>query len=95
MAEGGGELRIATAVENDSIRMEFEDTGCGIPGEQMKKIFEPFFTTKPIGKGTGLGLFITHQILTDLGGTVHVRSQCGAGTTFTVRIPRSGGGDPA
>ena len=95
MAEGGGELHIATSVEDGSVRMDFEDTGCGIPGELMKRIFEPFFTTKPIGKGTGLGLFITHQILTVLGGTVRVRSQCGKGTTFTVRLPRAGGGNTA
>jgi signal transduction histidine kinase/HAMP domain-containing protein len=95
MAEGGGELRISTCVEEGSVRMDFEDTGCGVPGEQMKRIFEPFFTTKPIGKGTGLGLFITHQILTGLGGTVRVRSQEGKRTTFTVRLPCAGGGDPA
>jgi two-component system NtrC family sensor kinase len=75
--------------------LEFEDTGCGIPGEHMNRIFEPFFTTKPIGKGTGLGLFITHQILTGLGGDVRVRSQPGLGTKFTVHLPLSTGEDRA
>jgi PAS domain S-box-containing protein len=90
MSEKGGELRIATSLTDGLIRIEFEDTGCGIPTPLLKRIFEPFFTTKPVGKGTGLGLFITHRIVSDLGGTVSVRSDPGERTTFTVQLP---GGD--
>jgi PAS domain S-box-containing protein len=88
MSDRGGELRIATSITNGVIQIEFEDTGCGIPASLLKRIFEPFFTTKPVGKGTGLGLFITHQIVSDLGGTVGVWSKPGERTSFTVRLPR-------
>jgi len=91
MARNGGELRIATTVEDGAIRLEVEDTGCGVAPELLKRIFEPFFTTKPVGKGTGLGLFITHQIVTDLGGTINVRSRPDQGAAFSVRIPRDDG----
>jgi signal transduction histidine kinase/HAMP domain-containing protein len=89
MEDGEGELHIATASEHGAVRMDVADTGCGIPPEQSKRIFEPFFTTKPVGKGTGLGLFITHQIVTGLGGTVSVRSRAREGAVFTVCLPRS------
>ncbi len=87
MADHGGELRISTTSVNGSIQMEFEDSGYGIRAELFRRIFEPFFTTKPVGKGTGLGLFITHQIVSDMGGTVRVTSEPDEGTCFTVRIP--------
>jgi PAS domain S-box-containing protein len=88
MEAGGGEIRIATSLSDGAIQLEIQDTGCGIPPEHLARIYEPFFTTKPPGKGTGLGLFITHRIVTDLGGTIQVRSEPGRGTTFTVRLPR-------
>jgi PAS domain S-box-containing protein len=91
MADAGGELRISTSVVDGSIQMEFEDSGCGIRAELFRRIFEPFFTTKPVGKGTGLGLFITHQIVSDMGGSIRVRSEPGEGTCFTVRIPQDAG----
>ena len=91
MADDGGELRVSTSVVDDSIQMEFEDSGCGIRTELFRRIFEPFFTTKPVGKGTGLGLFITHQIVSDMGGSIRVRSEPGEGTCFTVRIPQDAG----
>jgi signal transduction histidine kinase len=92
MSDHGGELRIATSVTNGVIQMEFKDTGCGIAAPLLKRIFEPFFTTKPVGQGTGLGLFITHRIVSDLGGTIGVRSEPDEGTSFTVRLPRDDGG---
>jgi signal transduction histidine kinase/HAMP domain-containing protein len=87
MAREGGELRIGTDVEDGMIRIEVDDTGCGIPTALLKRIYEPFFTTKPEGKGTGLGLFITHQIVADLGGTIEMRSEAGRGTSFKVLLP--------
>ncbi len=92
MGERGGTLEIATSLEQDAIRIEIADTGCGIAPGLVKRIFEPFFTTKPAGKGTGLGLFITHQIVTELGGTIRVKSRSGPGTRVTVLLPRPGSG---
>ena len=88
----GGELRIATATEGSGARIEVTDTGGGIAPEHLKRIYEPFFTTKPPGQGTGLGLFITHQIVTGMGGTIEARSEPGRGTTMTVRLPRGRSG---
>jgi signal transduction histidine kinase len=89
MEGGAGELGVTTSSADGAVRIDVADTGCGITAEHSKRIFEPFFTTKPAGKGTGLGLFITHQIVTGLGGTVSVRSNAGEGAVFTVLLPRS------
>jgi signal transduction histidine kinase len=57
----------------------------GIPTAQLDEVFTPFWTTKP--KGTGLGLALTHKIIEDHGGTIHLTSEVGHGTTVTVRLP--------
>jgi PAS domain S-box-containing protein len=88
----GGNLLIATSATNGSIRIEVEDTGCGVPPDLLKRIYEPFFTTKPIGKGTGLGLFIAHQIVSEMGGTIEARSKTARGTSFSVCVPTQPGG---
>lgn len=95
MDGGGGALRVATSAPDGHIRIEVEDTGCGIPAHHLKKVFEPFFTTKPVGRGTGLGLFITHRIVSDLGGAVQIRSQAGQGTLVIIQLPRSDAGGRA
>jgi two-component system, NtrC family, sensor kinase len=64
------------------------DTGEGIAKENLKKIFDPFFSTKSPGQGTGLGLFVSNNIMRKLGGTIEVESRLGQGTTFFVKIPR-------
>ncbi len=61
--EEHGQITIRTAGTNDEIRIDIEDTGRGIPPENIGRIFEPFFTTKPVGKGTGLGLSLSYGIL--------------------------------
>ena len=87
MADRGGRLRVATHAEDQRIVLTIEDSGQGIAPEVYARIFEPFFTTKPAGKGTGLGLFITNQIVTSLGGTIHVQSEPGVGATVVVQLP--------
>jgi signal transduction histidine kinase len=68
-----------------AVQVRVIDTGSGIDAEQHKRIFEPFFTTKP--GGTGLGLYITHDIVKRHGGSLTVQSEPGRGTTFTVELP--------
>jgi len=67
------------------VQLEVRDTGAGIPPEHLDEIFNPFFTTK--AKGTGLGLPIAHQIVTEHGGSMTVESREGRGTTVFVNLP--------
>jgi two-component system NtrC family sensor kinase len=84
----GGELRVCTQQSNGAIRVNFTDTGGGIPPEIVDHIFEPFFSTK--AKGTGLGLAVSHQIVTGHGGSLEATSIPGQGSTFTVQLPVEG-----
>jgi len=68
------------------VTAEVQDTGVGIPQENMSRLFSPFFTTKPIGKGTGLGLAIIYGIVKMHQGQISVQSEVGKGTTFTVSL---------
>ncbi|TNE62077.1 MAG: response regulator [Alphaproteobacteria bacterium] len=74
--------RYDVIVPDDYVLVEVEDTGCGIPKDNLNKIFEPFFTTKEVGQGTGLGLATVYGIVKQTGGFVFVESQVGQGTTF-------------
>jgi signal transduction histidine kinase/CheY-like chemotaxis protein len=67
--------------------VEVQDTGHGIPPEHRARLFDPFFTTKPVGVGTGLGLYISQQILSSMGGSISVDSEPGKGSTFRLQIP--------
>jgi signal transduction histidine kinase len=83
-----GVLAIRTrVVEGDRVRVEVEDSGCGIPADVLEHIFEPFFTTKEVGKGTGLGLAITYGIVERHRGTIAVRSEPGQGSCFSIELP--------
>jgi signal transduction histidine kinase len=91
----GGVLTVRTGGDGRSVRFCVEDTGIGIPPQNLPKIFEPFFTTKQIGLGTGLGLAVTYGIVKMHRGDIHVQSNANAaagptGTTFTVKLPRRG-----
>ncbi|MBC7258681.1 MAG: cache domain-containing protein [Chloroflexi bacterium] len=85
----GGTLTFTTALDpaGDRVHISVEDTGIGIPPENIPKLFTPFFTTKPIGRGTGLGLAITYGIVKMHRGQITVQSQVGKGTRFTVILP--------
>jgi signal transduction histidine kinase len=67
------------------VQIEFTDTGCGIPSEQMEEIFNPFFTTKKTG--SGLGLSISNQIVRDHRGYIDVESQLNKGSSFFINLP--------
>ncbi|MFB3881619.1 MAG: sensor histidine kinase [Armatimonadota bacterium] len=85
----GGELTIRTgSVPDDRVFVEISDTGVGITPEDINRIFDPFFTTKEEGKGTGLGLAVSRNIIDNHGGDIGVRSAIGVGTTFRVILPR-------
>lgn len=81
----GGKLIIRTKSKGNSVEIEFEDTGKGIPKENIEKIFEPLFTTE--AKGIGLGLVICKQIVDGHGGTIDVMSVVDGGATFIIKLP--------
>jgi two-component system, NtrC family, sensor kinase len=83
------QLTISTELIDDQVIVKISDNGSGMPEEVRSQIFNPFFTTKPIGKGTGMGLSISYQIVTDRhGGALICDSEAGSGTTFTIQIPQ-------
>ena len=84
----GGQLRIQTKfLPESTLQIQFTDTGQGISEENLNHIFTPFFTTKEVGKGTGLGMYVSHSIIEREGGDISVKSQLGKGTTFTIELP--------
>jgi signal transduction histidine kinase len=84
--DGTGEITIRTRQEKDCVVVEIEDNGPGIPETIQAKIFDPFFTTKPVGKGTGLGLNISYNIVKKHQGEIMVVSHPGM-TRFVVTLP--------
>lgn len=83
-----GELTIVAQQRGQVAELIFRDTGCGMSPDVLENIFEPFFTRSRTGKGTGLGLFISHQIISQHDGQIEANSDGpGTGSTFTVRLP--------
>ena len=90
----GGHIDVSTSLGLSAagpglrdIEVQIADTGCGIPIEILDRIFDPFFTTKEVGKGTGLGLSVSMGIVERHGGSIHVTSRPGQGSTFVIRLP--------
>lgn len=85
----GGSIYITTSVENDTeeIVLEIRDTGIGIPEGIQEQIYDAYFTTKDATGGIGLGLAVSHQIITAHQGKIEVRSKMGMGTAFKIRLP--------
>jgi signal transduction histidine kinase len=87
LPSGGGGVKVAVLQRKGEAGIRVQDTGRGIPPENLRKIFEPFFTTKPPGRGTGLGLAICQRIMDDHHGRIEVSSEVGRGSTFTLILP--------
>jgi signal transduction histidine kinase len=83
----GGEVTIETAVEGQDLRLVVADKGQGMDEATRARALEPFFTTKPMGRGTGLGLWIVHQIARDAGGDLEIASAPGQGTRVAIHLP--------
>jgi signal transduction histidine kinase len=86
---GQGTLTIRTWQEDGLVHVSFIDTGCGIEKDLLNRIFDPFFTTKEVGKGSGLGLGISYDIVRQHNGSINVASTVGQGTVFEVILPLS------
>ncbi|MFQ5618108.1 MAG: PAS domain S-box protein, partial [Rhodospirillales bacterium] len=86
--DGKERITISTRKDGDWVEIRVADTGTGIPEDMRDKIFNPFFTTKEVGKGTGQGLAICQDIVTNKhGGKIFFETEMGKGTTFVVRLP--------
>ena len=82
-----GCITIRSGVAKDSVWLEFEDNGCGMPDDVRRRIFDPFFTTKPPGKGLGLGLSLSYGIIRSQQGSLTVDSAVGRGSRFRITLP--------
>jgi signal transduction histidine kinase len=93
--DGEGEriLAVTRELREGQIEIRVRDTGIGMNPDVCKRAFESFFTTKEIGKGTGLGLFISYNLITEVDGSISLESQPGVGTTVIIRIPIRPKGD--
>ncbi len=87
-AGGLGLISISSAHNDDWAEIRISDNGCGMPADVKARVFDPFFTTKDVGKGTGQGLSIAHDVVVNKHkGTITVESEPGEGTTFVIRLP--------
>jgi two-component system NtrC family sensor kinase len=82
-----GIIEVSSRKVDTFIHVDIADNGPGISEDRQKKVFDPFFTTKEAGKGTGLGLWVSYDIISKMGGNITIHSDVGKGTTFTVSIP--------
>jgi signal transduction histidine kinase len=86
---GRGEIRVRSWADEHAVHISVADTGCGMTAETQARMFDPFFTTKAVGKGTGQGLTIVHNVIVEKHhGAVTVDSTPGHGSTFTLSLPR-------
>jgi len=85
--KGTGKITVSLSREGNNAQIVVEDTGCGIPPDQLGQLFNPFFTTKRDWKGTGLGLAVSYRIVQLFRGTIKVQTAVGKGTSFTISIP--------
>jgi signal transduction histidine kinase len=89
-AKGAGfdhRLEVTKTLKEEKVEIRISDTGIGMSPEVCRRAFESFFTTKEISKGTGLGLFVSYNLITEMDGTIELHSEPGKGTTAIIRIP--------
>jgi len=79
---------VATEGAPGELLISGADTGMGIDEADLQRVFDPFFTTKEVGEGTGLGLYVTYEIVKNLGGRIDIESNQGRGTRVSVSLPR-------
>jgi two-component system, NtrC family, sensor kinase len=84
---GPRNIWIRTAEADERACITFSDDGPGVPHQIARKIFDPFFTTRPVGEGTGLGLYLSRRIVTELGGDIRLEPREGGGASFLVELP--------
>jgi PAS domain S-box-containing protein len=96
-ADGAERNRISISLrrEGGEAVVEVTDNGPGVPVALRDRVFDPFFTTKPVGEGTGLGLFVTRNLVESLGGTIALDEAPGGGARFTIRLPTVAAPAPA
>jgi two-component system NtrC family sensor kinase len=82
-----GAIEVKSRRVDSFIHVNIADNGPGIPKDHQKRVFDPFFTTKETGKGTGLGLWVSYDIIEKMGGSISLKSEINKGTTFTVALP--------
>jgi C4-dicarboxylate-specific signal transduction histidine kinase len=88
-------IEIDATSDSDWVGINVRDHGPGIPPDAMQRLFEPFFTTKPLGKGLGLGLYVSYGLAEDIGGRLCASNHPEGGAVFTLCIPRSADRDAA
>jgi signal transduction histidine kinase len=86
-ADAGGALNIRAVGAGGAVRVTFEDTGCGMTAEEMRRLFDPFHSTKDGDTHLGLGLFVSHEIVRQHGGDLFMESAPGSGARVTVVLP--------
>jgi two-component system NtrC family sensor kinase len=85
-----GAIEVSTRLAGDRVAVDFADTGPGLTPEVMEHLYDPFFTTKPKGKGTGLGLYVSRDVVQRLGGELTAANRLEGGAVFTIHLPLTG-----
>ena len=83
----GGSLEVTTKALGGGVELVVEDHGEGMAPEVLSRCFDPFYTTRDVGQGSGMGLAVTHGIVTSLGGSIEAASEAGKGSRFAIRLP--------